>query len=89
MAFNEAFKRKYGTSGGAINRAIREEIPGMNAVLDALEQLSMARQYAHGELRRLLQKIEDGYVRARAAAKSLIHLQYDVRRGEQSYDWDE
>lgn len=89
MGMNDAFKRKYGTSGGALNRAIRAEIPGMDAVLDALEQLSMARQYAHGRRKRLLQKIEDGYVRAREAAKTLIRLQYSDDRQDKSFDWDD
>jgi hypothetical protein len=82
MGMNAEFRRKYGTSGNAIKRAVRAEIPGMNAVLDALERLSVVRQRATGERRRLLQKIEDGYVHARDAARALIRLKYWEDNGD-------
>lgn len=74
---NQEFKDKYGTTPRtAINRAIRAEVPGMDGIMDALEGLSVARQHARGERRRLLQTIEDAYVTARDAAKALIAMKY-------------
>ena len=90
MAMNREFVQKYGTSGSAINRAIREEIPGMDGIMDALERLSVVRQHATGERYKLLVRIEDAYVRARDAAKQLIRLKYaaDDEQQERGASWD-
>lgn len=79
MAFSKEFIELYGSNGGAVNRAVRAEIPGGNAVLDALEGLSDATKYEQGtKTGDLLKELYNCLMDTRDTMRDLIKHKYWV-----------
>ena len=86
MPMSKEFIEMYGGANkSGFNKAIRAEVPGMDAVLDALSGLSDAIRYEQGsKTGKLLQELYNCFMDARDTAVELIQNKYYVPVAGQS-----
>lgn len=86
MPMSKEFMEMYGGSNkSGFNKAIRAEVPGMDAVLDALEGLNTAYRTEQGsKTGKLLQELYNCFMDARDTAIELIKNKYYVPEKGQS-----
>lgn len=86
MPMSKEFLEMYGNSSKTgFNKAIRAEVPGMDAVLDALSGLKDAIRYEQGsKTGKLLQELYNCFMDARETAIELIKNKYYVPEKGQS-----